>query len=155
MVARIGWQQISGAGNVTEEQRREQFGKFVAALRRYGAIGPAAESVGMGRQTVIDWMDRYEWARDMYQNALELCTDVVESTVYQRAQGDGRDAQAASQLWLRARRPQVWRPDAGSDPAATAVLGAMQAFAQLLGSQQPADRLNPGNVVEGQVVEGS
>lgn len=153
MVAK--WQQRSRGGHVTEEDRKAEFGRFLQALRTAGAIAPAAEAVGLTRQTVVTWMNDYQWARDAYHEALEACTDTIEGTVYQRAQGDGRDAQAASQLWLRARRPQVWRPDAVSDPAATAVLGAMQAFAQLLGSQQPSDRLNPGGVVEGQVVEES
>lgn len=150
----VKWQQRSGAGHVTDEDRKREFQRFLQAFRQAGAIAPAAESVGLDRGTVAGWIDKYQWARDAYQDALEACTDTIEGTVYQRAQGNGRDAQAASQLWLRARRPNVWRPDAVSDPAATAVLGAMQAFAALIGGQG-AGSLPPGDVVEGEVVEGS
>lgn len=151
----VKWQQRSGAGHVTDEERQAEFQRFLQAFRTAGAIAPAAEAVGLTRHTVAGWIDKYQWARDAYQDALEACTDTIEGTVYQRAQGNGRDAQAASQLWLRARRPNVWRPDAVSDPAATAVLGAMQAFAALIGGQGAVSALPSGDVVEGEVVEGS
>jgi len=63
----------------------EKRDEFLEAVKKYGTLGPAAQSVGIGLRTVERWMhDDKEFAKDV-QEARDHALDDIEAALHKRA----------------------------------------------------------------------
>jgi hypothetical protein len=84
------------------DKRDSQKKRFIKALTAQATVFHAAQAAGISRWTAYRWRDNDPAFAQAWNDALEDCGDIMESSVYQRGlAGDS----ILSMFWLKAKRP--------------------------------------------------